>query len=90
LHLLSVDHASGKEILFYIGVWPSLLVPNLNRMHTVSSPCSRKSFFAKLGGMLAVVGIAPALLAKAGAEIANRPVTLRPEPRAVARKEGTC
>ena len=62
-------------------------------MHTVSSPCSRKSFFAKLGGMLAAVGIAPALLAKAGAEIANRPVapvTLRPEPRAVARKEGTC
>jgi hypothetical protein len=65
--------------------------PNLNRTHTVSPHCSRKSFFVKLGGLLAAVGIAPALFAKsAGAPTtAASPVALRPEQRAVSRKEGS-
>ena len=64
----------------------------MNRTHTVSPHCSRKSFFAKLGGMLAAVGIVPALVAKIGGRPANpaaAPVKLRPEPRAVSRQEGS-
>jgi hypothetical protein len=65
----------------------------------VSPHCSRKSFFVKLGGLLAVslsnrlaaVGIAPALLAKSAAAptAVASPVALRPEQRAVAREEGS-
>jgi len=59
-------------------------------MHTESPSCSRKSFFAKLGGLLAVAGLSPALFAKSGASSQPvAPVTLRPEQRAVSRKEGS-
>jgi hypothetical protein len=51
--------------------------------------CSRRSFFAKLGGLLAAVGIVPALLAKSGTVAATAQVPLRTEPRAVPRKEGS-
>ena len=64
----------------------------MNRTHTVSPHCSRKSFFAKLGGMVAAVGLVPGLMTKLGANPAApaaAPVTLRPETRAVARKEGS-
>jgi hypothetical protein len=66
---------------------------NLNRTHTVSPNCSRKSFFAKLGGMLVGMGVVPSLLAKVGAPAARPetavPVTVRSEQRAVSRKEGS-
>ena len=58
---------------------------------TVSSACSRKSFFAKLGGLLAAAGLAPGLLGKLNAAPtrapAATPVNLRPEPRAVPRRD---
>ena len=57
---------------------------------TVSPACSRKSFFAKLGGLLAAAGLAPGLLAKMNsAAPTTAPVSLRPEPRAVPRRDGT-
>jgi hypothetical protein len=66
---------------------------NLNRTHTVSPHCSRKSFLAKLGGMLAGMGIVPSLMAKLGAPAARpeiaAPITVRSEQRAVSRKEGS-
>jgi len=59
----------------------------------VSPNCSRKSFFAKLGGLVAAVGILPKLLAKPETRAATpdvpAAVTLRPEQRAVARQEGS-
>ena len=61
--------------------------------HTVSPNCSRKSFLAKLGGLLAVGGLVPALFGKsAPAPVAPvAPVVkLRVEPRAVPRSEGSC
>ena len=78
--------------MFYIGVRLLCFVPNLNRMHTVSPTSSRKTFIAKLGGLLAAVWVAPALFARSGAGSAGQPVasvTLRPEPRAVSRKAGS-
>ena len=66
---------------------------NLNRTHTVSPHCSRKSFFAKLGGMLVGMGIVPSLMAQFGAPAARSetaaPVAVRSEQRAVSRKEGS-
>lgn len=65
---------------------------NLNRTHTVSPHYSRKSFLAKLGGLLAVVGVVPSLFAKSDATTSGAtatPVTLRREQRAVAREEGS-
>jgi len=64
----------------------------LNRMHTESSSCSRKSFFAKLGGLLAAVWVVPSLLSGSTRNSpgpAELPVKLRPEQRAVARQEGS-
>jgi hypothetical protein len=64
----------------------------LNRTSTVSPNCSRKSFFAKLGGLLAATGLAPALLAKNATKTelpTAAPVTIRPEQRAIARKDGS-
>ena len=56
---------------------------------TVSPTCSRKSFFAKLGGLFVATGLVPLLSAKSGrassADSAPAPVTLRPEIRAVPR-----
>ena len=55
--------------------------------------CSRKSFFAKLGGLVAAVGILPKVLAKtearAVAPTVPTEIALRPEQRAVPRQEGT-
>ncbi len=66
---------------------------NLNRTHTVSPHCSRKSFFAKLGGMLVGMGIVPSLMAKFGAPAVRSEtvpsVAVRSEQRAVSRKEGS-
>jgi hypothetical protein len=67
-----------------------LLSGILNRTHTVSSTCSRKTFFAKLGGALATLGLAPALLARSNPAAKPAPVVLRPETRAIARKPGSC
>lgn len=56
---------------------------------TVSPACSRKSFFAKFGGLLLATGLVPSLSAKLGlastADGPPAPVTLRPETRAVPR-----
>jgi hypothetical protein len=62
----------------------------LNRTHTVSPTVSRKSFLAKLGGLLALGGLVPALFGKAVVAPVAAPVSLRVEPRAVPRKEGSC
>lgn len=64
----------------------------LNRTHTVSPHCSRKSFLGRLGGLLAAFGLAPTLVARMGAGSIRppaAPAALRPEPRAVSRKEGS-
>ncbi len=59
--------------------------------NTVSHDPSRKSFLGKLSGIVALIGLAPRLLVKtvaaspAAAENA-RPVVLRPDSRAVARR----
>jgi len=60
----------------------------------VSHEPSRKHFFAKLAGLFAVVGLAPKLLAKQqpGRMTSVKPVApiaLRPEVRAVSRREST-
>ncbi|MBP9913941.1 MAG: hypothetical protein KBF26_11110 [Opitutaceae bacterium] len=53
---------------------------------------SRKHFFAKLLGLVAAVGLAPKLLAKpqeksvAGTD--TKGINLRPESRAIARRDG--
>jgi hypothetical protein len=78
------------ENMFYIGGTASFPSGDLNRTHTVSSPCSRKSFFAKLGGAFATFGLVPALFARSTAAAKPISVVLRPESRAIARKEGTC
>jgi len=66
---------------------------NLKSTHTVSPHCSRKSFFAKLGGLFVGLGVVPSLIAKIGAPSAaaeaSVPVSVRVEPRAVSRKEGS-
>jgi len=67
-----------------------LLAGILNRTHTVSSSCSRKSFFAKLGGAIAALGLAPALFSRSAANTKTAPVAVRPEARAVPRQSGTC
>lgn len=64
----------------------------LNHTNPVNPHCSRKSFFAKLGGLLTAVGLAPALLAKSSATTSPqnvKSVTPRAEARAVARQEGS-
>ncbi len=58
--------------------------------HTVSPNCSRKSFLAKLGGLLAVGGLVPALFGKSAPAPVAPAVKLRVEPRAVPRAEGSC
>lgn len=59
----------------------------------MSPDCSRKSFFAKLGGLILAAGIVPKILAKpapAPASAAAAPsIPLRPESRAIARREGS-
>jgi hypothetical protein len=69
----------------------------LNRTHTspnVSPDCSRKSFLAKLGGLVVAAGFVPALFAKsraaAPAAIPVAPALVRPESRAIPRREGSC
>ncbi|QYM79795.1 hypothetical protein K0B96_04025 [Horticoccus luteus] len=52
---------------------------------------SRKNFFAKLTGLIALAGVAPQALMKRASATSNRaapknqPFQIRPEPRAVAR-----
>ena len=71
----------------------SLLAPT--DTHTVIPNCSRKSFFAKLGGLIAAAGILPKVFARSdkGAKAPEAPaavaVKLRPEQRAVARDENS-
>jgi hypothetical protein len=43
-----------------------------------------------LGGLLAAAGLAPALLGRAVAGTPVPPVSVKGEPRAVPRKEGSC
>jgi hypothetical protein len=81
----------GLEILFYI-VSAASFGRGLNRHTLVSPNCSRKSFFAKLGGLLVAAGIVPKIFAKserASAAPSTSPVSLRSEPRAVVRQDGT-
>ena len=68
----------------------------LNRTHTssnVSPGVSRKSFLAKLGGLLVGIGFVPALFGKsraaAPAAVAVDPALIRPESRAIPRREGS-
>jgi hypothetical protein len=78
--------------LFYI-VTAASFGRGLNRHLPVSPDCSRKSFFAKLGGLILAAGIVPKIFAKpasppaAAASVPSAP--LRPEPRAIARQEGS-
>jgi hypothetical protein len=57
--------------------------------------CSRKSFFAKLGGLVAAIGVLPKAFAKsekgavAPAAPSSSVINLRPEQRAVARSENS-
>ncbi len=80
------------EILFYFPEGPSFS-HRLRTTHTVSPNCSRKSFFAKLGGLIAAIGILPKVLAKpetrAAAPTVPTAIALRPEQRAVPRQEGS-
>ena len=62
----------------------------MNRTHTENPACSRKSFFAKLGGTMAAVGLAPVLFAKSTPAAKTAPVTVQPETRAVPRQSGNC
>jgi len=81
----------GLEILFYI-VSAASFGRGLNRHTLVSPNCSRKSFFAKIGGLLLATGLVPKIFAKSerGATAPAAPsVPLRSEPRAVARMDGT-
>lgn len=61
--------------------------------HTVSPTCSRKTFFARLGGLLAATGLGSLLVAKSdrrtASSAASAPVNLRPETRAVPRQGGS-
>ncbi|HEY0966875.1 MAG TPA: hypothetical protein VGD88_05765 [Opitutaceae bacterium] len=57
---------------------------------------SRKSFFGKIAGLIAAVGLTPRLLARTpeapaqnSAVSSPTPFTLRPDTRAVARREET-
>jgi len=45
---------------------------------------------AKLGGLVASIGLVPALFTRSAAPIKPASVALRPEVRAVPRKEGSC
>lgn len=78
--------------MFYI-VMARPFPHRIRSTHTVSPNCSRKSFFAKLGGLMAAVGLAPRLLAKpetaARAAVPAATVNLRPESRAVPRQAGS-
>jgi hypothetical protein len=80
------------EILFYF-LRAASFSHRSEPTHTVSPNCSRKSFFAKLGGLIAAVGLVPKVLAKtetrAAAPTVPTHVTLRPEQRAVARSDGS-
>jgi hypothetical protein len=64
---------------------------SINTSSPVSPRQTRKTFLAKLAGLVASVGIAPRIFGKsqvaaAEAPVANEvPFTLRPEKRAVAR-----
>jgi hypothetical protein len=68
-----------------------------NRSSTiVSQSVSRKSFFARLCGLIAAGGIAPRIFAKWGdgapataGTTESSSVTVRPEPRAVPRADGS-
>jgi len=62
----------------------------------VTQTYSRKSFFGKIAGLIAAVGIAPRLFARKAestgrspASSSPAPFTLRPDQRAVARREET-
>ena len=58
----------------------------------MSSTCSRKSFFAKLGGLVAAAGLLPKAFANSepkAAAPATPSLAVRTDERAVARKEGT-
>jgi hypothetical protein len=61
--------------------------------HPVSETCSRKTFFAKLAGFAVATGMVSFLSAKtkdtSSTTVANAPVNLRPETRAVPRQAGT-
>jgi hypothetical protein len=80
------------EILFYIPIARPFPRP-IRSTHTVSPNCSRKSFFAKLAGLMAAVGVAPRLFAKPAADsspaLAAAKINLRPEGRAVPREAGS-
>jgi hypothetical protein len=58
----------------------------------VSSTSSRKSFLAKIGGLVAATGLLPGSVVKTGAAAAvatsAKPVQVRTETRAVARGSG--
>jgi len=58
----------------------------------VSQNCSRKSFFAKLAGLIAAAGLLPKALASSepkAAAPAEPKLQLRTDERSVARQEGT-
>lgn len=61
--------------------------------HPVSPTCSRKTFFARLGGLLAATGLGSLLATKSDRQTtslaASAPVNLRPETRAVPRQAGS-
>lgn len=68
----------------------------LNRTHTspnITPGVSRKSFLTRLGGLLVGIGFVPSLFAKARAAapaaVAVDPALIRPESRAIPRRDGS-
>jgi len=78
--------------LFYIARAASF-GRGLNRQTPVSSDCSRKSFLARLGGLILAAGFFPRAWARTATasspDDGKTPVALRPEQRAVARRDGS-
>lgn len=85
--------ATPRENLFYFATPASFRLRIRMETHTVSPTCSRKTFFARLGGLLAATGLGSLLAAKSDrpttSPLAAAPVNLRPETRAVPRRAGS-
>jgi hypothetical protein len=88
--LILADRANAEEILFYFMLTASFGDVLLKRRTPVSTGYTRKSFLVRLGGLLLAAGIAPKIFARKAPAVlkegTNR-ATLRPDPRAIARRE---
>lgn len=91
-HILRTKNASTQILVYNVNDAPFFGADFNPLPDTVSHDPSRKSFLAKLTGIIAIVGFAPRLLAKLPATVAapaptsSASVVLRPDSRAVARR----